>query len=104
MGNKAAEIARYLEHDPFANSEEYDPKRCFYCLLDQQPDPERVLNLWSQVEEPEVAVIIDRMAYLYIPGNASRTKLNNNLVEKVLKCKATTRNLNTLQALLLLGS
>jgi len=101
---KATEIARYLELDPFADDERYDPKRRFYCLLDRVPDPDGLFDLWDIAEEPEVVVVIDRMVYLFIPGNAARTKLSNNLVEKVLKCRATTRNQNTLQALLLLGS
>lgn len=98
------EIAYYLEMDPFADDERYDPKRRFYCLLDNVPDPDGLFDLWDMAEEPEVVVVIDRMVYLYIPGNAARTKLSNNMVEKMLKCKATTRNQNTLQALLLLGS
>lgn len=100
----ADEIAEYLQLDPFANAENYDPKRCFYCLLEQQPDPERVVNLQARIEAPEVVQVIGRMAYLYIPGNAARSQLSNNVVEKMLKSKATTRNQNTLQALLLLGS
>lgn len=101
---QATEINHYLALDPFVDAEKYDPKRRFYCLLDRVPDAERVLALLNKVEAPEAAVVIDRMVYLYIPGNAARTKLNNNMVEKILKQQATTRNLNTLQALLLLGS
>lgn len=100
----AEEIAFYLENDPFGDDEKYDPKRRFYCLLDNVPDPDDLFDLWDLAEEPEVVVVMDRMVYLYIPGNAARTKLSNNTVEKMLKCKATTRNQNTLQALLLLAS
>ncbi len=97
------EITFYLQHDPFGDDEKYDPKRRFYCLLDKLPDPDGLIALWDLAEEPEVVAVVDRMVYLYIPGNAARTKLSNNMVEKLLKCKATTRNQNTLQALLLLG-
>lgn len=100
----ADEIAYYLKMDPFADDERYDPKRRFYCLLDRVPDPDSLFDLWDKAEEPEVVVVVDRMVYLYIPGNAARTKLSNNMVEKMLKCKATTRNQNTLQALLLLSA
>ena len=37
---------------------------------------------------------------MYLPKDASRTKLNNNYLEKRLKIVATTRNFNTLQKLL----
>ncbi len=101
---KAAEIAQYLAMNPFADATIYDPKRCFYCLLDQRPDPERMLDIRDKAENPEEIVGINRMVYLYIPGNAARSKLNNTLVERILKRKATTRNQNTLEALLLLAA
>jgi uncharacterized protein (DUF1697 family) len=39
--------------------------------------------------------IIDDVVYLYCEGGYGNTKLSNNLFEKKLKTKATTRNYNT---------
>ena len=41
--------------------------------------------------------------YLYIPGDASRTKLNNAFIERKLKINTTTRNYNTLSKLILMS-
>jgi len=46
-----------------------------------------------------LAIVGDKI-YLYLPKDASRSKLNNNYVEKKLKIVATTRNFNTLSKLI----
>ncbi len=44
--------------------------------------------------------ISDRAVYLFCPNGYGRTKLNNNFLERKLKVAATTRNWNTVNALL----
>jgi uncharacterized protein (DUF1697 family) len=42
---------------------------------------------------------VDREVYLYLPNGYGRAKLTNNVVEKALSVKATTRNWNTVSKL-----
>ncbi len=100
---KAAEIQHYLQQNPFTG-EGRDPKRVFFSLLNEVPDGGLATAFLEKVVAPEEVVVTDRMVYLYIPENYARSKLSNNFVEKALKCKATTRNANTLEALLKLAA
>jgi uncharacterized protein (DUF1697 family) len=47
----------------------------------------------------EKLVIAETAGYMYIPGNAARSKLSNVKLEKKLGVAATTRNFNTLKKL-----
>lgn len=47
----------------------------------------------------EQLVIGETSAYMYIPGNAARSKLSNVKLEKKLGIAATTRNINTMKKL-----
>jgi uncharacterized protein (DUF1697 family) len=42
----------------------------------------------------------ENAAYMYIPGDASRSKLSNNFLEKKLDVSATMRNFNTMSKLI----
>ncbi|MFJ1261181.1 hypothetical protein ACILDS_00575 [Capnocytophaga canis] len=45
----------------------------------------------------------EKALYMYLPKDASRSKLSNNFLEKKLKIIATTRNFNTLTKLVALA-
>lgn len=47
----------------------------------------------------EEAIQINNLVYLHCPIGYSKTKLTNDFFEKKLKCKATTRNWNTITKL-----
>ena len=44
--------------------------------------------------------MVEGRLYMYLPKDASRSKLSNNFLEKKLKITATTRNRNTLARLI----
>ena len=67
-----AQLREILDGNPFAD-EAYDPKRVFFTLCN---------------------------AYLYIPQDASRSKLGNAFLEKQLGLSLTTRNGNTLRKMM----
>ncbi len=48
--------------------------------------------------------ITEKAMYLYIPTDASRTKLTNSFIEKKLNITATTRNFRTLTKLVAMAS
>ena len=50
--------------------------------------------------EDEEYLVSGKEVFLYLPSGYGRSKLSNALLERVLKTRATTRNWNTVQALL----
>lgn len=92
-----AQLQKILDGDPF---KDVDRSRVFYTVFAQNPSTQKVEELVGQDFSPEDVVITKDAAYLYIPGNAARSKLSNNFLEKRLGVSATTRNLNTMTRLI----
>ena len=95
------QLQTILDSNPFG--EGYDRARVFYTVLASPPPPEKVKELLAQDFSPEALAITEPAAYLYVPGNAGRSKLSNNLLEKKLGVSATTRNYNTISKMLQLS-
>ncbi|KAF1301532.1 DUF1697 domain-containing protein [Candidatus Enterococcus willemsii] len=97
------EIKEVLLHSPFKEPD-YNQKRIFFSLLSGEPLSEGIQSIQDKIADTdEILVIIQRTAYMYIPGNATRSKLSNNLLEKKGKIVATSRNYNTLSRMLALA-
>ncbi|ATA72889.1 hypothetical protein CGC49_06120 [Capnocytophaga sp. H4358] len=93
----ADEMRQVLNENPF--SENHDIKRVFFTLFnDELPQP-LAKELKMQDFGEEKFDFTEKAIYMYIPTDASRSKLSNNFLEKKLKITATTRNLNTLSKL-----
>lgn len=97
----ADEIERVLSENPFG--EGYDIGRVFFTLSNETADKNLLQELENGDFGDEKIVFGEYAIYLYIPKDASRSKLSNNFVEKKLKITATTRNFNTLTKLSDLG-
>ena len=80
--------------------ENYDIARVFFTLTNSVLAPDLVEKLKKETFDGEELAILGDKIYLYLPKDASRSKLNNNYVEKRLKIVATTRNFNTLSKLI----
>ena len=93
------ETQEILDKNPFTG-EYYDITRVFFTLTNDILAPELVEKLEKETFEGEELAIIENKIYLYLPNDASRSKLNNNFIEKKLKIVATTRNFNTLSKLI----
>ncbi|VDG82902.1 Uncharacterized protein conserved in bacteria [Capnocytophaga ochracea] len=93
------EAQKMLDMNPFTG-ENYDIARVFFTLTNNILAPDLVEKFQKETFDGEELAIIDDKIYLYLPKDASRTKLNNNYVEKKLKIVATTRNFNTLSKLI----
>ncbi|GIJ94687.1 hypothetical protein CAPN001_19840 [Capnocytophaga stomatis] len=97
----ADEMRQVLNENPF--SENHDIKRVFFTLFnDELPQP-LAKELKMQDFGEEKFDFTDKAMYLYIPTDASRSKLSNNFLEKKLNITATTRNFNTLSKLVALA-
>lgn len=88
-----AELQKVLDNNPFTKG--YDVSRVFFTLFASAPAAALVKALTAQDFGDEEFVITKQAAYLYIPGNAGRSKLNNAFLERKLGVTMTARNFNT---------
>ena len=93
----ADEIEQVLNENPFTNG--YDIKRVFFTLFNDELSQELANELKTQDFGEEKFDFTKKALYMYLPKDASRSKLSNNFLEKKLKIIATTRNFNTLSKL-----
>lgn len=92
-----AQLQQVLDGNPFTSAG-HDPKRVFYTLCNTPlADPD---DLNEQDFGEDRLKISPQAAYLYIPGDASRSRLSNVFLEKQLGLTLTTRNLNTLSKMI----
>ncbi len=96
-----AQIEKMLKGNPFT---ERETPRVFYTFFGERPGKKEMAEVVSLDLSPNKVVFAPGGAYLYIPGSAARAKLNNNFLEKKLGVRATTRNANTLRALLAMAA
>ncbi|RMX14835.1 DUF1697 domain-containing protein [Vandammella animalimorsus] len=92
-----AQLRAIWAGNPFSGSG-YDEKRVFYTLCSAPlSDPQ---GLSAQDYGEEQLAILPQAAYLYIPGDASRSRLGNAFLENKLGQVLTTRNGNTLRKMM----
>lgn len=94
----ADEIKQVLSENPFTGN--HDIKRVFFTLFNEELPLPLASELKRQDFGEEKFDFTEKAMYMYIPTNASRSKLSNNFLEKKLNITATTRNLNTLSKLI----
>lgn len=92
------DIARVLKENPFANEEWQE--RVFYGLYNHPLDGEKSRTALQKDYGEDRMAFTGHAAYLFIPGSAARSKLNNALLEKVQGQSVTVRNRNTLMKML----
>ncbi|WP_314262140.1 DUF1697 domain-containing protein [Cardiobacterium hominis] len=92
-----AELQQILAENPFTG-EGYDAKRVFFTLANQPLADSADLS--AQDFGAEKLCVRPQAAYLYIPQDASRSKLGNAFLEKQLGIRLTTRNENTLRKMI----
>ena len=91
------QLQAVLDGNPF-NQDEYDLKRVFFTLCNQPLAD--TADLIGQDFGEENLCICEQAAYMYIPTDASRSKLSNVFLEKKLGVSLTTRNFNTISKMI----
>ena len=91
-----AQVRAVLDGNPFDG---LLPERVFYAQWQGEADMAAAEKLQQLDFGEERLVITPEAAYMYIPGSAARSKLNNNFLERKLGLAITTRNRNTLSKL-----
>jgi uncharacterized protein (DUF1697 family) len=94
----AAEMGRVVSGSPFAGGRGVDPRFLHVTFL--AGVPARLPPVAGLPAAPgERAAFTEGAVYLYCPLGYADSKLTNGYFERVLGCRATTRNWNTVRAL-----
>lgn len=95
-----ADLAKVLEINPFLKVKGVDLKRLYVTFLQSTPSKSAQEGLKRIISgKGDEFRLLGQEIYLHCPGGYGETKLNNNAFEKALEIKATTRNWNTINAL-----
>ena len=92
----AEEICEVLDGNPFFD---LPGERVFYGLFNDVPDRGKVADLLAQDFGEDLLRVSPNAVYTFIPGTASRTRLNNVWLQRKLGVNLTFRNANTLNKL-----
>lgn len=92
------EVARVLADNPFEGAG-HDPARVFYAFFETRPGDDKLAALKQRDFGDNKLVITDFAAYMYIPGDYTKAKLNAAVLEKATGVAITMRNGNTLNKL-----
>lgn len=94
------ELRKCWEHNPFLIEPDIDLKKLHVTFLSETPEPENILRVNGLQYPPDQCNLNGKEVFVHCPDGYGRTKLTNALFENILKAQATTRNWNTVQALL----
>lgn len=96
MVTSRAEIQAALEQNPYHS---LAPDRVFYGFFNEAPEQAKARALLSEDFGEERLAITEKAVYMYIPGSAARSRLNNAFLQRRLGVDLTFRNRNTLMKL-----
>lgn len=94
------ELRKSAEYNPFLAEPDIDLKKLHVTFLSDFPAPEHVRAISELSFPPDHCKLLGREVFVHCPDGYGRTKLTNALFENVLRVPATTRNWNTVRALL----
>ena len=95
----AAELNRVITSNPFAKVDTVDRARLHVTFLSESPTKEALRRLTAVDAGPDEFRAAGSEIYLHCPAGYGRSKLSNNQLERMLSLTATTRNWNTVNAL-----
>jgi uncharacterized protein (DUF1697 family) len=98
------ELKRVVGANPFLKKRAIDQSNLYVTFLSRPPATTALRNLGALKAEPDQFCITGREIYLYCPNGYGRTKLSNNVFERMLSVEATTRNWKTVKMLLEMSS
>lgn len=96
------EFSKYksiIENNPFIDNKNADSEKFHVTFLSSVPAKSDINKFNETDYTPDKFVIYNDVAYLYIKGGYSNSKLSINLFEKKLKINATNRNWKTVNEL-----
>ena len=96
--SSGAQLQKILDENPFQSG--YDISRVFFVAFATKPSKLTIQKILKEDFGGSELQFGKYAGYMYIPGDASRSKLGNNFLEKKLGVSATTRNFNTVKKLI----
>jgi len=90
-------LRNIIENNPFKNE---DAKMQYFSFLDDVPLKELLEKFDDDFATSNEIAIGKNIVYVFSENGYSKTKFNNNFIERRLKVNSTTRNFNTLMKLL----
>ncbi|MGJ4745174.1 DUF1697 domain-containing protein [Leptospira sp. SA-E8] len=92
------DLEKIIQSNPFRKKEE---KALYVMFMKEAPSIDLKEVLDPVKDKSEEYILSGKYLYLYFPNGYGKTKLSNPFIERKLKVIATTRNWNTLNALVL---
>ncbi len=89
-----------VEKHPYSPEQLKEPKKILVMFLRDVPDADAIAQLKTDHQGREEITIIGQEAYLFYTDGMGLSKLDNNFIERRLKCSGTGRNWNTTNHLL----
>lgn len=100
----AAHLETIINKNPFSNRQSKKPEFFHVTFFSGVPALCNLEDVLMKKSVDEDVEFITDAAYLYCPNGYGQTKLTNTFLESKLKTTATTRNWNTVNALLKLAT
>jgi uncharacterized protein (DUF1697 family) len=88
---------------PFGPPGELDPAKLTVQFLSAAPDPSEVSRLGAYAKNGELIELRGAELYVYFAGGIGKSKLTPAVMERILQVRSTTRNWNTVNALVASG-
>lgn len=93
----AQELQAAASNNPYNDAE---GNRLYLTFLAEVPNTKGMPSIEALKKEDEYIQLIDKVLYFHCPNGVARSKITNNLIEKKLESRATTRNWRTTNKLL----
>jgi uncharacterized protein (DUF1697 family) len=94
------EMRQVIANNPFANRRDIEPGKLHVTFLTSTPGKEARALLASQKFAPEELSVSTKELYIYFPNGAGKSKLPWARIDKMLGTRGTSRNWNSVNAIL----
>lgn len=91
------ELEKAVRNNPYKIAE---GNKLYLTFLSDKANKNGLEAIQNKVQENEFLQLIENVIYFHCPNGAAKSKITNNLIEKKLEVKATTRNWRTCGKLL----
>ena len=98
------ELNNTIKNNQFLMDKAIDSSKLHVTFLSEIPKKSAIKELEARSTGPDEFRYSRNRIYLYCPNGYGRTKLSNNMIEKILSVTATTRNWKTVNELYRISS
>lgn len=99
-----SDLVTILKQNPFPEKDLKNNEKLFFTLLSHTPEKQNLETLLATDGGADELMIIDQTIYVICRAGYSETIYTTNFLEKILKVKATSRNIATIKKLIEMGN